>query len=268
MYETIRQETGKPVEETFEYIDPVPLGSASIGQVHRAVLASTQQEVAVKIQYPEAQKLFSDDIHTIRAFCEVLAPEQVVMLNAIEKQNAAELDYQEEAKNLEEIRKNMELHGFAPNQVVVPRPLPALSTKRMLVMELLPGTKLIDGIRDYYKKWAIDHGTTLHDLEVEIRAKIEKEGIPAKYDGPSGWQFSLFSRYLRLRDGLVNAGVAAYNGTAGRMTTPLNYQKSSIPPNTPRIVDTLMQVHGYQLLQDGVFNSGTCVWRSRTSFSL
>ena len=33
VYKTIQQETGRPVEETFDYFDPIPLGSASIGQV-------------------------------------------------------------------------------------------------------------------------------------------------------------------------------------------------------------------------------------------
>ena len=43
------------MQDTFSEIDPVPLGSASIGQVHRARLKSTGQEVAVKVQYPEVQ---------------------------------------------------------------------------------------------------------------------------------------------------------------------------------------------------------------------
>lgn len=214
-------------------------------------------EVAIKIQYPEAQKLFTDDIHAIRAFCEALAPEQVVLLDAMEQQNRLELDYKQEAKNLEEIRANLEKHGFAPGEVVVPKPLPELTTKRMLVMELLPGPKLIDGVRKFYGEWAEANGTTLEALEAEARAKIEKEGIPAKYDGPPGWQLALYSRYLRLRDRVVNAGIATYNGVAGKaLGAPIPYQQSSIPPNTPRIIDTLMRVHGYQLMHDGVFNSG------------
>merc|ERR1740117_2679806 len=57
---TIEEETpGKTLEDTFSEFDPKPLGSASIGQVHRAVLRSTGQEVAVKVQYPEAQVLFA-----------------------------------------------------------------------------------------------------------------------------------------------------------------------------------------------------------------
>ncbi len=41
------------------------------------------------------------------------------------------------------------------------------------------------------------------------------------------------------------------NGNDGK----IKYLQTSIPPNTPRIVDTLMRVHGYQLLVDGVFNA-------------
>lgn len=36
VHQTIAEETGKPVQETFSDIDPIPLGSASIGQVHQA----------------------------------------------------------------------------------------------------------------------------------------------------------------------------------------------------------------------------------------
>ena len=52
---TIEQETGRPVHETFSEFDPTPLGSASIGQVHRARLKSNGQHVAVKVQYPEVR---------------------------------------------------------------------------------------------------------------------------------------------------------------------------------------------------------------------
>ena len=83
--QSIEQETGKPWKETFCTIEHVPLGSASIGQVHRAQLLDGR-EVAVKVQYPEAQALFQKDIHTIRSFCERFAPEHMVLLEAIEKQ--------------------------------------------------------------------------------------------------------------------------------------------------------------------------------------
>jgi aarF domain-containing kinase len=147
-------------------------------------------------------------------------------------------------------------HGFQPREVVVPKPIPGMTTPRMLVMELLPGPKLIDGIREYLGMWAAQNGTTLHNLEKEAREKIEKEGIPGKYNGPSAVKISLYRKYVRIRDTSFNIAIAAYNRTAGWVAQPINYKYTSIPPNVPRMIDTLMRVHGNQLLRDGVFNSG------------
>jgi aarF domain-containing kinase len=253
---TIEEETGKPVEETFSFLEEQPLGSASIGQVHRATLKDGGRQVAVKVQYPEAQALFHEDIDTIRRFCEIFAPEHIVILDALEKQNATELDYQNEAKNLQEVQSNMIRYGFQPREVVVPSPLPEFSTKRLLVMELLPGPKLINGIRTYFDAWARAHGTTLHDLEQAARDRIEREGVPAKYDGPSAWKMASYRTWLRTKDVVCNLGIGGFNTTLGTMTgRSLPYHHSVLPPNIPRIIDTLMRVHGIQLLKFGVFNS-------------
>lgn len=269
--QTIQQETNGQMDEIFEHIDPVPLGSASIGQVHRAVLRVNSVtngkgaldippiEVAVKVQYPEAQTLFRGDMATIRSLCEVLAPEQIVMLNALEKQNAHELEYKTEARNLVQVRQNMIQHGFQPREVVVPAPIPQLTTSRMLVMELLPGIKLMDGIHAYYHKWAVKNGTTLWELQQEARQRIERDGIPVRYNGPSAWQVGQYRMFLEVCDGIANTGIAIYNGTLGWIlprSMLLHYRQTCLPPNTPRIVDTLMRVHGYQLFSDGLFNAG------------
>jgi predicted unusual protein kinase regulating ubiquinone biosynthesis (AarF/ABC1/UbiB family) len=57
---------GKDPSEIFSEFDEQPLGSASIGQVHRAVLKDSGQEVAVKVQYPDSEKLFTNDMSSIR----------------------------------------------------------------------------------------------------------------------------------------------------------------------------------------------------------
>jgi len=277
--ETIETETGRKLEDIFESIDPIPLGSASIGQVHEAVLRkhppqggaagnmdenrTTPRRVAVKVQYPEAHQLFQGDMRTIRSMCEYLAPEQLVMLTAIEKQNTSELDYAHEAANLQTVHQNMTKHGFLPHQVVVPKPIPLLvspskpPSTRVLVMELVPGQKLIDGIHDYWRVWAKRHGTTLEQLETEAREKIEIEGIPNKYDGPSASQLVWYQRWLRTKDALGNLGIAVYNKGFGKLVggESIPYKRSILPPNIPRIVDALMRVHGYQLLSDGFFNA-------------
>ena len=294
---TIEEETGnRKLEETFSEFDIVPLGSASIGQVHRAVLKTTGKEVAVKVQYPEAQELFNDDIHAIRKLCEWFAPEQVCTLDALEQQNKAELDYNNEAKNLWEVSQNMTKHGFQPTEVVVPYPIEELTTTRMLVMQLIPGPKLIDGMRKYYAEYAKAQGTTLKRMETQARQKIELEGIPDRYDGPSASQIASYQKWLRIRDNILNVFIVVYNNTFMKVPslwitkgwgkgrgggksnksenddnnnddnnthnnsntddTKIPYLRTSIPPNTPRIVDTLMRVHGYQLLVDGKVGVG------------
>jgi aarF domain-containing kinase len=256
VYKTIEEETGKPVDQTFSYLDPIPLGSASIGQVHRARLRRNDKDVCVKIQYPDSGRLFRKDIAAIRKFCETLAPEHVVTLSALEKQNASELDYTNEANNLLEVASNMKKHGFLPSEVVVPLPVLDLCTKRMLVMDFLEGPKLVDGIRAYYQEWAHLNGTTLEKLEEDARRQIENEGIPAKYDGPNATQIALYRQYLAAKDTAWNVCYFLYNWSFGFwVSRTIPYQHSSIPPNTPRIVDTLMRVHGYQLFADGLFQS-------------
>jgi aarF domain-containing kinase len=157
----------------------------------------------------------------------------------------------------------MKRHGFMPSQVVVPKPIQLLtSSTRVLVMELVPGQKLIDGIHEYYTIWAKQHGTTLEQLERDAMQRIEREGIPSKYDGPSANQLVWYQRYLRAKDAITNCGIGLYNRTIGYIiplssSSPMiQYRHTILPPNTPRIIDTLMRVHGYQLFVDGFFNAG------------
>jgi len=75
----------------------VPLGAASIGQVHRAKLR-TGEEVVIKIQYPNVKELFKTDIATIKAFCRLAQPVHLPMLDEIEKQFMTEFDYRSEVR--------------------------------------------------------------------------------------------------------------------------------------------------------------------------
>ena len=65
--EIIGRELGASVEEVFASFDPVPLGSASIGQVHRAVLRGGET-VAIKVQRPKAPRRVAGDLELMRDF--------------------------------------------------------------------------------------------------------------------------------------------------------------------------------------------------------
>ena len=254
---TVAEETRGNPADTFASFDPVPLGSASIGQVHRATLRGTNQEVAVKVQYPDARKLFVTDMRTIRTFCSLFAPEQVIIMDELTRQLKAEFDYRQEAENLRDVSANLRRHGFEPRDVAVPRPIPHLCTERMLVMELLAGPKLVDGMRAYAEAAARRQGVTLAEYEAMARKRFEEKGVPSSYDGASATTIALYSSALRVGVAVRNAAALAYDGAVAWPfgLRKLGWANARPPPNVPRIVDTLMRVHGHQMLIDGVFNS-------------
>jgi hypothetical protein len=82
----VESEIGAPLEEIFSSIDlDVPLGAASIGQVHAATLKNGL-EVVVKVMYPDAERFFRNDIRCLKMFCRVFSPENVELMEEIEKQ--------------------------------------------------------------------------------------------------------------------------------------------------------------------------------------
>src|SRR6266700_5269744 len=60
----IESELGKPVEEVFSLLERKCTAAASLGQVHKAILASTGETVAVKIQRPDIEQLARMDLRT------------------------------------------------------------------------------------------------------------------------------------------------------------------------------------------------------------
>lgn len=254
VYRTIEEETGRPWDELFSEFDETPLGSASIGQVHRARLRSNGAEVAVKVQYPEVRDLFRTDMAAIRSFLGFASPKHLFTIGQLEKQLGPECDYVQEARNLQEVAANMTKHGFMPREVVVPRPYLDLSTSRMLVMELLPGPKLSQGLREYMQLRALREGKTVEELGNELRRRAESGESESRYRGPSATQIDVHDALVAWRDWLLNLGVAVLRVTPLIGLSTLDYYQTVWTPNIPRMVDTLMRVHGAQLMWDGVLN--------------
>jgi ubiquinone biosynthesis protein len=142
----IERELGAPVEEVFASFDPVPLGSASIGQVHRAVLRSGEV-VAVKVQRPEAPGKVESDLDLMRDFADFLdrrfAQRILVDVRGLvaefETVIRRELDYTAEAANARRFAAN-----FAGTPVVIPKVDLELSTSRVLTLQYVEGTRFRD----------------------------------------------------------------------------------------------------------------------------
>lgn len=142
----IEIELGQPVDEVFDWLDPVVLGSASIGQVHRAVLHDGEA-VAVKVQRPEAQGRVESDLELMRDFANFLdrrfgrrlfidVPGLVAEFEGVIRR---ELDYNTEAENARRFHIN-----FSETAVVIPRVYRGYSTSRILTLEYIEGTRFHD----------------------------------------------------------------------------------------------------------------------------
>src|SRR5256886_9993414 len=62
----IESELGKPVEDVFSLLERKCTAAASLGQVHKAILASTGETVAVKIQRPNSDQLVRIDLSALK----------------------------------------------------------------------------------------------------------------------------------------------------------------------------------------------------------
>jgi ubiquinone biosynthesis protein len=142
----IERELGAPVEEVFASFDPDPLGSASIGQVHRAVLRDGGV-VAVKVQRPEAPGRVESDLELMRDFADFLDRrfgrrifvDVRGLVAEFETVIRRELDYTAEAANARRFAAN-----FADTPVVIPKVHLGYSTSRILTLQYVEGTRFRD----------------------------------------------------------------------------------------------------------------------------
>src|SRR5436190_254268 len=68
----IEDELGKPIEQLFSVIERKATAAASLGQVHKAALASTGEKVAVKVQRPHIDQLVRMDLNSLKFVIRVI----------------------------------------------------------------------------------------------------------------------------------------------------------------------------------------------------
>ena len=154
--EMVESELGKPLAESFEWVDPQPLASASIAQVHAARLHNGA-EVVIKVQRPGVRNVLLTDFNFLYVSARViesLAPglSRSALSGVVEELQAGmveECDFLQEARNLEAFNRFLAETGNTA--VVAPRPIASHTTARVLTMERFHGVPLtdLDVLREY-----------------------------------------------------------------------------------------------------------------------
>lgn len=137
------------LDDIFSFIDPNPLASASIAQVHAAKLV-TGEDVVIKVQKPGVENILYTDLNVLHWSTKIL--ERFIpklkfasladIVDEIKTRMIREVDFLEEANNLEDFVQY--LHATHNHDVVAPKVYQQHTTRRVLTMQRLYGVPLTD----------------------------------------------------------------------------------------------------------------------------
>jgi aarF domain-containing kinase len=235
---SLKEQHGLEFDEVFEYMQEGALGSASIGQVHQATLVDKwvdsyggDKHVAVKVMHPGSKRRFQHDFSVFRWLCRVALPGWKTLLHELEKQMMTEFDYYNEALSLQQVRANLATSKVFAKHVVIPEPHMELTTKHVLVMEMLYGRKLVETIHD---RLAAALGSTEQAEALMAARKQEIMGTKGHED----FLMASTSTWTKLKLLALQRSISHY-------------------------VDVLVDVHGRQIYVHGVWNGdphpGNCL---------
>lgn len=177
--EIIEEELGSPLEDIFSQFDEEVIAAASIGQVHRARLRATGEQVAVKVQRPRIKAMIETDLEILMDLATLTENrmkrmERLQLRDAVEEFSKSlrnELDYTFEGRNAERIAKQ-----FKEDQTIyIPKIHWDFSTRRVLTMEFVEGLRLNQF--EELDKQGYDHKQLAEQLVKALFRQILIEGF-------------------------------------------------------------------------------------------
>jgi ubiquinone biosynthesis protein len=142
---TVEADLGMSIEKAYREFDPQPLATASIAQVHGAIL-HTGEKVVVKIQRDGIARIVNQDVALLEFLAKLLEkyiPESRIVspttvVEEFFRVLQQELDFSIEANNIAKISQN--LKSFT--DIKIPKVYRELSSHRVLTLERLEGIPL------------------------------------------------------------------------------------------------------------------------------
>ena len=144
----IETELGKPVEQIFRVLERKATAAASLGQVHKGILASSGEVVAVKVQRPNIDQLVGMDLSTLKFVIWVINRffdtggfiDLMAFYREFKRTIYEEIDYITEAANAKRFKEI-----FKDNPTIyIPRVYDKYISRRVLVLEWVDGIKVND----------------------------------------------------------------------------------------------------------------------------
>lgn len=140
---------GESIESVFSDFEDVPLGSASVAQVHKATLKNGKV-VAVKVMRPYIEPKLRGDVKNIikfaKAFEKLLPLDYYLVFTEIAERMEDELDFRAEARAMDKINDLLKRRPDGTKRykpwLHTPRSVEGMVTKRVLVMDYLDGVTL------------------------------------------------------------------------------------------------------------------------------
>jgi ubiquinone biosynthesis protein len=148
----LKEEYGRPLNELFVSVEETPVASASISQVHRAVLPDGRI-VALKVRRPEIAKVIQADLDIIKNLAQLVERRlpnlaiyrPLALAREFERTIKRELDFSTERRTMQRCRIQL---GSDPT-AHIPLVFDELSTASVIAMEFIDGVSIddLDGIR-------------------------------------------------------------------------------------------------------------------------
>lgn len=127
-------------------IDTVALGTASMGQVHKAKIKKTGESIVLKIQYPGVENAIESDITSLKKLLQFskIIPSSIDLnpvMNEIKTMLTQELDYLLEAELTEKYSRLIDSIPESRLKFKVPKVYREFSSQKILATEYIPGLK-------------------------------------------------------------------------------------------------------------------------------
>ncbi|CAD6491693.1 MAG: protein kinase UbiB [Candidatus Argoarchaeum ethanivorans] len=143
----IQEELQTSPEQIYKHIEEKPLAAASIGQVHRATLA-TGEEVIIKIKRPGIENIINTDLEILLSLAhfaekymlEIRRYNPVGFIEEFSRTLRNECDYIKEARTAETFKKDFEDR----QEIIIPTIYRKYTTRSILTMEYIKGTKITE----------------------------------------------------------------------------------------------------------------------------